>query len=153
MKSIHKTETGVVIELERGEAEFLRGLARRIRQGKRPARYATDPKVDAELRQLLEADLAARRAARMADFLSALDQARRNRIELTDRQAEDWLALLTDLRLALADEIGIVDESWERSLDLSKPVPEEVRLYAYLTSLQAVLIEVGFGISRADFLR
>jgi hypothetical protein len=153
VKAIHRERDRIIIALEHGETAFLRSLPARLRRAAMPTRYAEDSKVDAELRQLLDEDLATRRQARVAAFEQALGVLKGNRIELTDQQAEDWLALLTDLRIALAEKIGIKDESWERSLDLSKPVPEDVRLYLYLTSLQTALIEGGFGVSPSEFLQ
>ncbi len=152
MKGIRKTPTGLVLEFRFGEIAALKERLRKLQLPQKPTRYAADRALNDELRSLLDADLRAKRAARFESFLAGLEQSARGRVHLTTAQVDEWVAVLTDLRLLLAEDIGIEDEHWERSFDFSKPVPENVRLYLYLTALQSALIEHGFGISFDQFM-
>lgn len=152
MKRIKRRGDRIVLELERGESDLLQSLPTRIGSRRRRIRYAEDSEADGELRELLDTDLRARRAARAEDFARVLAGSTGPRIELTEAQAEDWLGLLTDFRVSLAETIGIEDESWERSFDPSKPMSEDLRLYLYLTSLQSALLTHGFGIRQEEVL-
>lgn len=152
MKSVARENNRIVLELERGEAALLAALpvrlADRLRSPK-PSRFAEDEKTNTELAHLLDAELAARRVERLAGFSAALaavpDQG--GRLELTLDQADQWLALLADLRLALAGILGIENDDWGRDQDPRHPPTQEHALYYYLTHLQGSLLEHGFGIT------
>lgn len=158
MKKITRTGERIVLDLEPGEAAFLRdlpALVRSVLAGKHPTRdkllprFADDASTDHELRALLEDDLRQRKIERCEAFACALAASTGNgasRVELTLDAAEQWLALLTDLRLVMAAEIGIEDESWSKSLTGERRNARDVRIYLYLTGLQAALLEEGFGI-------
>lgn len=152
VKGIRSTETGIVLEFNPGEAEFLREAPAKIHKPTKPARYAEDDKVDVELRQLLDAELRAHRLARVLEFQKMLSGVQDDRLELTHQQAETWLGILTDLRLGLAEVIGIKDESWEREIDPTNPPSEDVALYFYFTALQSTLLDRGFGVSESDLI-
>lgn len=150
MKKITRTDELIVIELERGESAFLAGLPARLAGPAKPARFAKDAATNEDLRQLLEEDLKARRKERTDGLIALLAKVRDNRLELGADQAEQLLALMTDLRLMLADRIGIKDDGWERSLNLRKKLSPDVHLYVYLTTFQGQLLEHGFGVSQSD---
>jgi hypothetical protein len=151
MKTITRRDEHIVLELQRGEAAFLAGLPGRLAAALRERgspRLAADPATNEELHQLLDAELAARRAERHAAFarqLSAIPPAG-GELTLTLDQAEQWLALLTDLRLALATRLGIRDDHWEKNLDLHAPLSPDHVLYLYLSNLQGALLNDGFGV-------
>ena len=107
MNAITRRDDRIVLEFQRGEAAFLAALPGRLVAAARErptARLAADDATNEELHHLLDAELAARRAERhtaYAQQLAAIPPAG-GELALTLDQAEQWLALLTDLRLALA---------------------------------------------------
>jgi hypothetical protein len=56
--------------------------------------------------------------------------------------------VLTDLRVILAERVGVHDERWGRSVDVRNPPSQEAALYIYLTSLQGALLAHGFGVEQ-----
>lgn len=152
MKAITRRDEHIVLELQRGEAAFLAGLPGRLAAALRERgspRLAADPATNEELHQLLDAELAARRAERHAAFarqLAAIPPAG-GELALTMDQAELWLALLSDLRLALAARLGIRNDQWEKNLDPRAPLSPDHGLYLYLTGLQGGLLSEGFGLA------
>ena len=82
-----------------------------------PDAHRGDPKVAAEFRALAEQDLRQRKYQRFTEAILALqvdDAAADDRLELTKEQAETIAIALTDVRLLLADRLGLhTDEDIE----------------------------------------
>ncbi len=150
MKSLRKKDGALAIVFEPNEAEFLVGLSGKIAKAlevpgnKRlfPS-FSKDPKVDDELREMLHAELKSGRLERLALFQRELQTARRpdNAFVLDDAAAERWLGVLNDLRLILADELGIDADDWPTRLTKEQRAAPAVRTYLYLTGLQGHLLE------------
>lgn len=121
----------------RGLPEFLDGLgdgdsdpaAARLN----PSAYPDDPAADADFRNLVEDDLARSRASDRKRFLDTLSA---ESIDEDDAQA--WLRVLGDARLALAARMGIQDEQWEDDRSLAES--SEGATLHYLSYLQDSLI-------------
>ena len=57
----------------------------------------------------------------------------------------DNLALLTDLRLALAFKLGLTEDT---KINPRKPATPAHGWYLYLSGLQSALLESGFGVGQ-----
>ena len=76
-----------------------------------PDAYRDDPAAQAEFRSLTESDLASRKAANartLADGIRA--ETWPKRVELDESTAVRWMRALTDIRLVLAERIGVDDD-------------------------------------------
>ena len=103
-----------------------------------PVAYREDPDAAAEFRQYTRSGLVDSKTAKAGAVAAALlggsgDDG--GTIELTDDEAERWLPVLTDLRLIVAERLGI------RADD--DPVPGDAlgEVYDWLGQLQAYLID------------
>ena len=90
-----------------------------------PSAYE-DPKLEREFRQLVGDDLLQQRLTAVDTALSTLEhgqtRARHWVVDLDEEQVQSWLAVLHDLRLVLAQIVGITTEAdWERTIDGSDP--------------------------------
>lgn len=101
-----------------------------------PDAYRDDAEASAEYRRMTERGLASRKAANAAIVLSTVG--RGGDIRLTEEQAHAWLRTLTDLRLVLADRLGIVDETSEPASDDESRGTAEV--YDWLGWMQDSLV-------------
>jgi hypothetical protein len=103
-----------------------------------------DPDHDQEFRRLVGEDLVEQRLAAIDTTLATLE-AGRNRtrqwvIDLDDEQVHSWLTVLHDLRLVLAQIVGIRTEAdWDRDLDGAE-APE--LLLWHIGTLQEELLAV-----------
>ncbi len=100
-----------------------------------PSAYPDDPTADAYFREMTEDDLAKARAVDRSRFTKTVTAD-----SMSDDDAEVWLRVLGDARLALAARMGIERDDWEddRSLAESR---QGVMLH-YLSYLQDALIQV-----------
>jgi hypothetical protein len=103
-----------------------------------PLAYRDDPDAAAEFRQYTRSGLVDTKAARAGAVAAMLDAATGDRggvIDLVGDEAESWLPVLTDLRLIVAERLGI------RADD--DPVPDDSlgEVYDWLGQLQAYLID------------
>jgi len=103
-----------------------------------PVAYREDPDAAAEFRQYTRSGLVDSKTAKAGAVAAALlggsgDDG--GTIELSDDEAERWLPVLTDLRLIVAERLGI------RADD--DPVPGDAlgEVYDWLGQLQAYLID------------
>ena len=104
------------------------------------AAYPEDEEAQAEYGRLMAPELDTHRQMDRATVSSALAAARKGPVSLTTAEAESWLAVINETRLALAARLGIEEEGWGETVDeLSPPVPEMVFL-VYLTEVQDDLI-------------
>ncbi|MDP4334225.1 DUF2017 family protein [Curtobacterium sp. A7_M15] len=76
-----------------------------------PDAYRDDAEASAEFRRWTGSDLVARKTSNVSTVLAWLTGARDGAFDASDEQA--WLRCLTDLRLTIADRLGIVDSATE----------------------------------------
>ena len=98
-----------------------------------PVAYRDDPDAAAEFSRYTRSGLVDHKTSAAGAITAAL--ARDGSIELTDDAAERWLPVLTDLRLVVADRLGIMRDD--------DPVPQDSlgEVYHWLGELQGYLIE------------
>lgn len=108
-----------------------------------PDGYPEDPEASADFRRYTEPGLRAGKRSAARTALGSLEPAP-GRLHLDDEQALAWLRTLNDLRLALAERLGITEEQGP----LADGVPDEdprayaLAVYDLLTYLQDTLVEV-----------
>jgi hypothetical protein len=103
-----------------------------------------DPALEHEFRQLVGDDLVEQRQTALDDVLTSLEAGRvRGRswiVDLDGEQVQAWLTVLHDLRLVLAQVVGIeTEEDW--SHDVEEASPEELLLW-HVGALQEDLLDV-----------
>lgn len=104
------------------------------------AAYPDDEEAQAEYGRLMAPELERQRKRDRATVSSSLDAARRGPVDLSMAEADSWLMVINEARLALAARLGIQEEGWGLSRDRSGvPVPE-MALLVYLTEVQDDLI-------------
>lgn len=111
-----------------------------------PAAY-DDPEHEDEFRRLVGDDLVEQRRAALDDVVSSLERGRsRGRhwvVDLDADQVQSWLGVMQDLRLVLAQVVGIRTESdWNRDPDTASP--EEIVLW-HVGALQEELLDLLLG--------
>jgi hypothetical protein len=111
-----------------------------------PAAY-DDPEREDEFQRLVGDDLVDQRRAALGDVVTTLDAGRtRGRswvVDLDDDQLHSWLAVLHDLRLVLAQVVGIRTESdWDTDLETAEPV--QILLW-HIGVLQEELLDLLLG--------
>lgn len=111
-----------------------------------PAAYE-DPQRELDFQQLVGDDLVEQRRAALDDVVASLEGGRaRGRnwvIELDDDGAQSWLAVLQDLRLILAQVVGIrTEQDWNR--DPATAEPAEIVLW-HIGALQEELLDLLIG--------
>jgi hypothetical protein len=135
---------GVAVRLAPLERDFLRGLPELLEHvdadPEDPAflrlhvkAYPDAPEAQAEMDEYSGSQLAEARAADRAAFLATLDNA-----VLSPDEAETWLTVLGDSRLALAARLGITEPGWETA---DEEDPERIAL-GFLSYLQDQLVDV-----------
>jgi Domain of unknown function (DUF2017) len=110
-----------------------------------PDGYREDPEAAAEFRRYTERDLRDRKVGAATAVLSTLGSG--GKITLDADQAQAWLLLLNDLRLAIGTRLSITEdyEAVIESLDADDPQRPMYELYEWLTWLQDSLIRVLAG--------
>lgn len=98
-----------------------------------------DPALAADLRDLLHDDLREAKLANARAMGESLPDD--GRVDVESEVAEQWLAALNDLRLALGTAIGVTEEMEESD-------EPEAHLYQWLTFLQDSLVEAVSGLQR-----
>jgi hypothetical protein len=106
-----------------------------------------DPEREREFQRLVGDDLLDERLAAVDTTLATLEaghsRARQWMIDLDAEQVQSWLSVLHDLRLVLAQIVGITTEAdWDRKLDGSEPA--ELVLW-HIGALQEELLGVLMG--------
>ena len=105
------------------------------------AAYPDDAEAQDEYSRLMTGELDRQRRRDREAVFGLLDDARRGPLDLDADQAEAWLMVLNESRLALAARLGIEEESWGRfEKDRGPPAPAEVFLL-FLSEMQGGLIE------------
>ena len=97
-----------------------------------PVAYRDDPDAAAEFRRYTRSGLVDTKTAKAGAVAAALLG---DSVDLTDDEAERWLPVLTDLRLIVAERLGIQADD--------DPVPDDSlgEVYHWLGQLQAYLID------------
>ena len=104
-----------------------------------PDAYSDDDEAASEFRRFTERSL---RDLKIANARTALETLARagQKVTLSDAEAQAWLLTLTDLRLALAARLEIVDDDWQRPED-DDPQAPNFGVYDWLTYLQESLVQ------------
>ena len=140
---------GVAIRFSEVERQFLLGLPYLLEsvdgtpddpahQRLHVAAYPDDPAAQAEMTEYSGSQLAEERATDRARFTAALEA---EQTVLSPEEAESWLTVLGDTRLALAARIGIDEPGWEVA---DEEDPERITL-GFLSYLQDQLVTVLMG--------
>jgi hypothetical protein len=148
-RPFRRTRDGIAVRLDEQERRVVR-LARDVVDGVGTddgdpaiARLSYDARPDdgeasQRFRELTAGDLdEARRIDREA-FLRTIDAQ-----VITDDEAEAWMRVIGDARLALAARIGITDDGWEAGVGPGQP--PELLLVSYLGGIQDALVRVLMG--------
>ena len=103
------------------------------------AAYPEDQDAQSEYERLMAPELDGQRRVDRAAVVSSLEAARRGSVTLTLPEADSWLMVLNETRLALASRLGIEEEGWGTTVG-RRPEPEMAFL-VYLTEVQDDLIQ------------
>ena len=156
---------GLRVTLSESERELLRALPTELRElyaDEDPAspvrsrlfpRAYLDPTAEdaeREWRELVHPELLRQRIAALELLASTLDTAEPGRhdthvVELAPEQANAWLGVLNDARLALGTQLGVTEETDYEGLDPDAPEATALAAYAWLTYLQGELVETLLG--------
>ncbi|MEO5535405.1 MAG: DUF2017 family protein [Pseudolysinimonas sp.] len=143
---VSRSHDAIVLEFAEGEAGVLRSLIDQYLEvvsadaGSDPAlprlfplAYSDDQDAADEFAQYTRTGLVDRKASNAAQVSLALDE---ETVRLTLAETERWLPLLTDLRLVIADRIGILVDS--------DAIPETPagEVYEWLGRLQGSMIDL-----------
>jgi len=141
---VSRRDGEIVLEFAEGEAGVLRSLVDQYLEvvgadpGDDPAHarlfpaaYRHDPAASDEFATYTRAGLIDRKAANAAQLSLALDE---EVVRLRPEQAERWLPVLTDLRLVIADRLGILTDEDET------PDTPAGEVYVWLGYLQESII-------------
>jgi hypothetical protein len=141
---VSRTGDRIVLEFAEGESGVLRSLVDQYLEvvGTEagadpahtrlfPAAYRDDAPAAEEFARYTRPGLVDRKAANAAQVSLALDE---ETVHLSPDDAERWLPLLTDLRLVIADRLGI------RTDDDDVPDTPAGEVYAWLGHLQESII-------------
>jgi hypothetical protein len=110
-----------------------------------PDAYRDDVDAAQEFRRLTESELRATKRGglgRLVSDLSAQRTGRGVRLDLDEDATAQWLAALTDLRLALGTRIGVTEDMDEEreSLPVDSPRYAEISTYDWLSWLQDAMV-------------
>lgn len=143
---------GVHLGMSSGERSVLTSLAEQLQQVLAgdltsdpvaarmfPDAYAEDDEASAEFRRWTESDLVAQKTTNVTTVHDWLTGARDGAFGTEDEQA--WLRCLTDLRLTIADRLGIVDSASEERSYRSDAGVGLRDVYDWLGYVQEHLIE------------
>ena len=132
---------GVTLELERHEADLLRGLVDEMAmlldhhddrddvvQRILPDAYE-DPQEEKKYRELVGDDVLRAKLDGLREARDALGQSGGVTLELGPERVGPWLALLTDMRLAIGTRLQVTPESMETEID---PENEDAAAYSVL---------------------
>lgn len=141
---VSRADGAIVLEFAEGESGVLRSLVDQYLEvvgsdagadpahGRLfPAAYRDDAAAADEFSRYTRAGLVDRKAANAAQVSLALDE---ETVRLSPDEAARWLPLLTDLRLVIADRLGIRTDD--------DPVPDSPagEVYAWLGHLQESIV-------------
>lgn len=106
----------------------------------------TEEEAEADWQRLVHGDLVDGRRKALASVEGTLAGAtvKRGRFELTlsDEQAQDWLAVINDARLALGTRLGVTEDLDLSGLDPDDPDTAPYAVYWWLGVLEERLVDV-----------
>jgi hypothetical protein len=160
-----RTRSGCVARLDSVEAEVLRDVLSEVMELVAedldradpvvarlfPDHYLRDPETSGELHRYTDDDLKAAKLEQAGAVLGALPRGG-GLVRLDEEEAETWLRALTDARLALGMRLDVRDDTnLEAEIDdavladPTSPRVQQLSVYAFLTLLQASLVEALAG--------
>jgi hypothetical protein len=160
-----RKRSGCVARLDAVEAEVLRDVLSEVMElvaedldradpvvaRMFPDHYPRDPETSGELHHYTDDDLKAAKLEQAGVVLAALPRGG-GLVRLDDEDAETWLRALTDARLALGMRLDVRDDTdLEAEIDdavladPTSPRVQQLSVYAFLTLLQASLVEALAG--------
>jgi hypothetical protein len=112
-----------------------------------PDAYADDEEAAAEFRRFTERSLRDTKLAHARTVLETLGRSG-TKLVLSDGEAQAWLGTLNDLRLTLAERIGLDEENHQAFYDLPEDHPYFwlFHLYDWFTFLQETLVHALSGL-------
>lgn len=131
----------VAVRLSAGEIAVLEDLPELIaRDGDAGGRlsytaHPDDAEAESRYRDLIGDDLDRLRSADRSTFVAGLEGR-----EITLEEAEAWMRVVGEARIALAARLGIVEDGWEQDAESSRD--PEMALLGYLGYLQDALVGV-----------
>lgn len=109
----------------------------------------TEEKAEQEWQGLVHPELLNDRLAALALVTAGLERAteKRNRFEvlLPEDEAQAWLGVINDARLALGTRLAITEETDIDAIDPDDPVAPAFAIYGWLTWFQGELVETLLG--------
>jgi hypothetical protein len=148
--SLRPAEAAVLLELPARLRRVLEApdFADRVVRRLFPATYE-DPDLEAEHRRLVGDDLIRRKRDGLAAFEKTLERRKSGllKVDITieEGQFDLWLSFVNDMRILIATELDIQDNSWETDFDSRGPQAADLALLQYLTWLEAMLIDAASG--------
>ena len=101
-----------------------------------PAAYPDDAEAAAEYDRLVRDDLVAQRLDAIRIVRETVDAQR-----LDEAQLSSWCGALNDLRLVLGERLGVTEDLYADGIDPRNPRAPQLELYAWLTWLQAHVVD------------
>ena len=154
--------SGVVVTFEADEVAVLRDLSRQItqvldggvpdhgsdavRDRLFPRAYVdpTEDRAERDFQSVVHEDLVRAKAHAIEALISGLDTGRDRRgrldVSLSDKDVQQWVGALNDVRLALGVTLGVTEDHDEVADD--DPQASGFELYHWLTYVQSTLVEV-----------
>lgn len=129
----------IVGPLDTGEAEDDPVLRRLF-----PDAYRDDDEAAAEWRRFGRGEVRATKSEAVGSVLRQLRGQDAVTVPLDDEHVQQWLAALTDLRIALGARLGITDDGWyDEALRLPDDDPRRstYAIYDWLTTCQALILD------------
>jgi hypothetical protein len=131
-----------------GSAEPVEAPADPVLKRLLPDAYRDDRQASEEFRRLTEGDLRAAKLGGLGRIVSDLSQRGESkrgsgaRFDLDDDGVAQWLAALTDLRLALGTRIGVTEDMDDEraGLPVDSPRYAEIATYDWLSWLQDAMV-------------
>lgn len=101
-----------------------------------PAAYGDDADASAEYDRLVRDDLVAQRLDALRIVRETVEAER-----LDEAQLAAWCGALNDLRLVLGERLGVTEDLYADGIDPRDPRAPQLELYAWLTWLQAHVVD------------
>jgi RimJ/RimL family protein N-acetyltransferase len=101
--------------------------------------YPEDDDSESEFNRLMKPEIEAGRAADRSALQALLEAARDQPVVLSMGEAEAWLLVLNEARLALAARLGIEEEGWDDDLDDDDALAPPMAFLDYLSYLHGEL--------------
>lgn len=104
--------------------------------------YPDDEEAQAEYGRFTFSEMESERQKDREAVANSIEAARRGPVKLTAAEADSWLMVTNEARLALAARLGIEEEGWGPSGDRDDVPAPEMSLLVYLTEVQDELIRI-----------